>query len=189
MLDEERIRKESELRKLKNLKEKEENFKFLSDERNFIWDKEFVNEDCKNYKKDLSRDRLELPPLCNHRNNQFPLLKPYLTLFDSSSYQFPKNEFKKKKDPILRFNSELTIKEVENDFHPNYDCDIYRRELEEQIRTKNRLLNEGKRDEFRLESYPFGCIKNNYQNHFRRPKIPLELGVLDEKVSFNKLIS
>lgn len=181
-MDEERIRKEKELKRQQLIKEKEDNLNFLS-ETNFIWGKE-----------DLNEKLVRLPPLICYKN--FPTSKPYLTLFDISSYKYPlsKNEFKRK-DLLLRFNSKASIVEVESDFHPNYDCEIYRKQLDDQMKIKKQIQEENKRIEHNLEesmlqNYPFGKKVNQKFNQDRFPRIknPDELGQLEETVSFNELI-
>ena len=137
LLDEERIRKDKELKKQRKLKEKEENFKFLNDEKNYVWDRELVR----------------LPPIvCPNYNCHFPITKPYLSLFDTSSYQFPLyNKEIKRKDLLLRFNSPATMAEVERDFHQIDDCGVYRKQLEAQIRSKHKQLEENRNHEHQLD--------------------------------------
>lgn len=162
--DEERIKAEKELKRERTLKEKEENVFYLSPD-NYIWEKQTI----------------KLPSI--YRNNT---TKPYLTLFDRSSYQYPVLDSKfKKKDLLLRFNTSSTIKEVERDFHPIHDCGVYRRELEDQIRRNMKSKEKDRKcdrklDELMIVEYPFGRKDDNRSDNFRYAKFKIELGDLDE---------
>ena len=177
MADEERIRQEKELRRLNELAEKEENAKFLAGN-NFIWGKHWDREFA-------GPKTIKLPPLS----------KPYLTLFDTSSYRRPENRPPKKRDPLLRFNTAASSVEVESDFHPIFDCGLYRGQLQRQMRIRSELAEADraagrKLDELMHQAYPFGRIdyrhKQNQQDRFPRIRAPHELGALDERVSILK---
>lgn len=180
MVDEERIRQEKQLKRLEKLTEKQENSKFLS-EKNFVWGRHW---DC----EFASVRTIKLPPL------SFPVTKPYLTLFDSSSYRHPAEHERalRKRDLLLRFNTAASIVEVASDFHPIADCGLYRRQLQNQMRIKSELLEEEKKshrklDELMNQHYPFGKAdhreRQNYQDRFPRIRAPQELGTLDCRVS------
>lgn len=184
LADEERIRQEKQLKRLEELAEKQENAKIVS-EKNFVWGRHWDREFA-------SVRTIKLPPLSTGYCS-FPLTKPYLTLFDTSSYrsEHPERPLRKR-DLLLRFNTAATVVEVASDFHQIADCGLYRRQLQNQIRLKNEMIAEEKSrhrklDELMHQNYPFGKAdhreRQNYQDRFPKVRAPVELGTLDERVS------